>query len=131
VEAEVAHLGTLLLGKPLSQFKVYAFPLPNAPTKIRAEIRAAAGHFRFVPVCNLAGSADRSSPDWTTSGQRGSPSHWRTRAFFGAGRGQDSGRMPGASACYPFATRPDFGVAAYANNYDGIGITCILEREMS
>jgi hypothetical protein len=36
-----------------------------------------------------------------------------------------------ASACYPFATRPDFGVASYANNYDGMGITCILECEFS
>jgi len=36
-----------------------------------------------------------------------------------------------ASACYPFGTRPDFGVAAYANNHDEIGITCILECEMS
>ena len=40
-------------------------------------------------------------------------------AFFGAGKV--------ASACYPFATRPDFGVAAYANNLDRIGIICILE----
>src|SRR5262249_40869309 len=40
-------------------------------------------------------------------------------AFFCAGKG--------ASACYPFATRPDFGVAAYVNNHDEIGITCILE----
>ena len=31
-----------------------------------------------------------------------------------------------ASACYPFATRPDFAVAAYANNHDEIGITCIF-----
>ena len=36
-----------------------------------------------------------------------------------------------ASACYPVATRPDFGVAAYANNIDRIGITCVLEREFS
>ena len=35
---------------------------------------------------------------------------------------QDSGRRTHASTCYPFATRPDFGVAAYANNYDKIGI---------
>src|SRR5215469_13351043 len=39
---------------------------------------------------------------------------------------QDSGRRTHASAWYPFATRPDFGVAAYANNHDGIGITCIF-----
>jgi len=44
---------------------------------------------------------------------------------------QDSSRMPDASACYPFATRPDFGVAVYVNNHDEIGITCILECEMS
>jgi hypothetical protein len=37
-----------------------------------------------------------------------------------------SGRMPDASACYPFATPPDFGVAAYANNDEGMGITCNL-----
>ena len=36
-------------------------------------------------------------------------------------------RRTHASTCYPFATRPDFGVAAYANNHDEIGITCILE----
>src|SRR6516165_3988472 len=42
VEAVIAHLGTPLLGKPLSQFKVYAFPFPNARTKIRSEIRAPA-----------------------------------------------------------------------------------------
>ena len=36
-----------------------------------------------------------------------------------------------ASACYPFGTRPDFGVAAYANNLDRMGITCVLERELS
>jgi len=44
---------------------------------------------------------------------------------------QDSGRRTHASTCYPFATRPDFGVAAYANNHDEIGITCILECEFS
>jgi hypothetical protein len=49
---------------------------------------------------------------------------------FSAPGGQDSGQRT-ASACYPFATRPDLGVAAYANNYDEIGITCILECEMS
>jgi len=31
--------------------------------------------------------------------------------------------MPDASACYPFATPSDFGVAAYANNDEGMGIT--------
>src|SRR5262249_16113521 len=40
--------------------------------------------------------------------QTGPPSPWR------------------ASACYPFATQPDFGVAADANNHDGIGITLHL-----
>src|SRR5262249_37615974 len=39
---------------------------------------------------------------------------------------QDSGRRTQASSWFPFATRPDFGVAAYANNHDGIGITCIF-----
>ena len=37
-------------------------------------------------------------------------------AFFGAGR----------PACYPFATRPVFGVAAYADNHDEMGIICIF-----
>ena len=32
-------------------------------------------------------------------------------------------------ACYPYATRPDFGVAAYANNHDEMGITWVLGRE--
>ena len=45
--------------------------------------------------------------------------------LFGAGRAR-SGRRTQASACYPFATRLDFGVAAYANNHDGIGITLHL-----
>ena len=31
--------------------------------------------------------------------------------------------MPDASASYPFATPSDFGVAAYANNDEGMGIT--------
>jgi len=31
-------------------------------------------------------------------------------------------RIEFAAACYPFATQPDFGVAAYANKRDGIGI---------
>jgi len=34
--------------------------------------------------------------------------------------------MPDASACYPFATQPDFGVAAYVINDEEIGITCNL-----
>ena len=51
----------------------------------------------------------------------------REVVHFSATRGQDSGRRTRASTCYPFATRPDFGVAAYANNDDGTGITCILE----
>ena len=50
-----------------------------------------------------------------------------------AGRvgGARSGRMPDASACYPFATPPNFGVAAHTNNLDRMGITCILGRELS
>src|SRR5262249_58701453 len=43
-----------------------------------------------------------------------------------AGGKAHSGRMPDASACYPFATQRDFGVAAYANTHDGMGITCII-----
>jgi len=41
------------------------------------------------------------------------------------------GRMPDASACYPFATPSDFGVAAYANNRDGMGTICHLRVEFS
>ena len=37
--------------------------------------------------------------------------------------------MTDASACYPFATRQDFWVAAYANNHDEMGITWVLGRE--
>jgi uncharacterized membrane protein YcjF (UPF0283 family) len=46
-----------------------------------------------------------------------------TSAFFGAGNA--------GTGCYPSATQPDFGVAAYANNHDGTGITCISECEFS
>src|SRR5215469_17639590 len=55
--------------KPLSQFKVYAFPFPNAPTKIRAEIRAAAG---ACPLCANSGHTGvrnpySSKPDYDTA----------------------------------------------------------------
>src|SRR5215471_4194036 len=42
-----------------------------------------------------------------------------------------SPQMTDASARYPFATPPDFGVAAYANNDDRAGMTRILECEFS
>ena len=31
-----------------------------------------------------------------------------------------------SAACYPFATPSDFGVAAYVNTDDGMGITCLF-----
>ena len=39
---------------------------------------------------------------------------------------ESGGRMPDASACYPFATPLEFGVAAHADNHDGIGINLHL-----
>ena len=38
----------------------------------------------------------------------------------------DHAPEPDASACYPFATPPDFGVAAYVINDEKMGITCNL-----
>jgi len=65
----------------------------------------------------------------TSRGERSRPTHHHCRlvrhAFIGgtnscANWTQD---LPNASACYPFATRQDFGVAAYANNHNEMGIT--------
>jgi len=71
----------------------------------------------------------------TSRGERSRPTHHHCRlvryAFIGGtnSRANWTQDLPNASACYPFATRPDFGVAAYANNHNEMGITWVLGRE--